>query len=121
MNLKVIDPYIHELNGNVGRAHLTIRLEGSGLAKRAGLPKTLWFKAAKCAVYVINRSVTKALNFKATPYQVKEGVKPSVKNLRIFGCKVYAHIPEEKRNKVDEQGIPAIFVGYSDKSSGYEF
>jgi hypothetical protein len=41
--------------------------------------------------------------------------------MRIFGCKAYAHIPEEKRKKLDEQGIPAIFVGYSDTSSGYEF
>jgi hypothetical protein len=68
----------------------------------------------------MNRTVTKALGLK-TPYEIKEGVKPSVKQLRIFGCKAYVHIPKEKRKKLDEQGIEAIFVGYSETSSGYEF
>jgi hypothetical protein len=64
--------------------------------------------------------MSKAIGFK-TPYEIKEGVKPSVKHLRIFGCKAYVHIPKEKRTKLDQQGIAAIFVGYSESSSEYEF
>jgi hypothetical protein len=121
IEFKITDPYIHEQNGKVERSHLNIDSKVRAWLKRAGLPKTLWFKASKTAVHVLNRSVTKALNFEKTPYEIKEGVKPSVKHFRIFGCKAYVHIPEEKRSKLDEQGIPAIFVGYSDTSSGYEF
>jgi hypothetical protein len=61
------------------------------------------------------------LNYKSTPYEKKEGVKPSVKDFKIFGCKAYVHVPKDLRKKLDDQGVPAIFVGYSDQSSGYEF
>jgi hypothetical protein len=121
VEFKVTDPYMHEQNGKVERVHLNIDSKVRVLLKRSGLPKTLWFKASKCAVHIINRTVTKALNFKKTTYEMKEGVKPSVKHFKIFGCKAYAHIPKEKRSKLDDQAIPSIFVGYSDKSSGYEF
>jgi hypothetical protein len=121
IEFKITDPYMHEENGKIERMHLTIDSKVRSWLKRACLPKTLWFKASRCAAYVINRTSTKALNFSSTPYEIKEGVKPSVLNFRIFGCKAYVHIPKEKRTKLDEQGIPAIFVGYSEKSSGYEF
>ena len=121
VEFKVSDPYMHEQNGKIERVHLNIDSKVRVWLKKSGLPKSLWFMASKCAVYVINRTVTKALNFSKTPYEIKEGVKPSVKNFKIFGCKAYVHIPKEKRKKLDEQGIPAIFVGYSEKSSGYEF
>jgi hypothetical protein len=64
--------------------------------------------------------MSKAIGFK-TPHEIKEGVKPPVKHLRIFGCKAYVHIPKEKRTKLDQQGMAAIFAGYSESSSGYEF
>jgi hypothetical protein len=95
IELKISDPYIHEQNGKVERVHLNIDSKVRAWLKRSGLPKTLWFKASRCAVYVINRSATNALQFKSTPYEMKEGVKPSVKNFRIFGCKAYVHIPTD--------------------------
>jgi hypothetical protein len=88
IEFKICDPYIHEENGKVERTHLTIDSKVRTWLKRSSLPKTLWLKASRSAVYVMNRTVTKALGLK-TPYEIKEGVKPSVKQLRIFGCKAY--------------------------------
>lgn len=34
-------------------------------------------------------------------------------SFRVFGCRRYIHIPEEKRNKLDERINKGIFVGYS--------
>jgi hypothetical protein len=37
------------------------------------------------AVYILNRSPTKALNGR-TPYEAWHGRKPTVSHLRVFGC-----------------------------------
>jgi hypothetical protein len=58
VEFKIADPYIHEQNGKIERVHLTIDSKVRTWLKRSGLPTTLWFKASKCAVHVINRSVT---------------------------------------------------------------
>jgi hypothetical protein len=40
-------------------------------------------------------------------------------HLRSFGCKAYAHIPDQKRSKLDSKTVECIFVGYSNDSKAY--
>ena len=56
-----------------------------------------------------------------TPEEVFFDKKPEVSHLRIFGCPVYIHIPQEKRTKLDPSGKKGIFVGYSERSKAYEY
>ncbi|KAL3534237.1 hypothetical protein ACH5RR_002698 [Cinchona calisaya] len=83
-----------------------------------GLPKEFWAEAVHTAVYLLNRSPTKAV-WNQTPLEAWSGRKPSVNHLKIFGSVCYAHIPKEKRYKLDEVGEKCIFVGYSSQSKGY--
>ena len=39
--------------------------------------------------------------------------------MKVFGCVCYAHIPDEKRSKLDEKGERCIFMGYADSTKGY--
>ena len=39
--------------------------------------------------------------------------------MRIFGCPVYIHVPQEKRTKLDPAGKQGIFVGYSESTKVY--
>jgi len=39
--------------------------------------------------------------------------------LKIFSCKTYAHIPNEKRNKLESKSIPHVFLGYCDGTKAY--
>ena len=55
-----------------------------------------------------------------TPEEAWSGRKPNVEHLRIFGCIAYAHIPDEKRKKLDDKGVKCIFLGYSDVSKAYK-
>jgi len=41
------------------------------------------------------------------------GKKLDVSHLRMFGCIVYVHVPEEKRSKLDPKVEKCIFIGYS--------
>ena len=56
---------------------------------------------------------------KKTPFEVWVGYKPSVLNLKVFGCICYTHIPEAKRDKLDKKAEAGIFIGYSSITKGY--
>ncbi|KNC31245.1 Copia protein [Lucilia cuprina] len=71
----------------------------------SGAPKKLWGEAALMVLHLINRSPTRNVKEMKTPAELWYGYKPSVKKLRIFGCKAYAWIPEQKRIKLDEKNI----------------
>ena len=44
-----------------------------------------------------------------------------MRHLRVFGSVVYAHVPKEKRRKLDAKAEKFILVGYSDENKGYKF
>jgi hypothetical protein len=39
--------------------------------------------------------------------------------LKFFGCKAFAHIPNEKRNKLESKSMPCVFLGYCEGSKAY--
>ena len=45
--------------------------------------------------------------------------KPSVRHFKVFGCKAYAHIPKEKRTKLENK-VKYIFICYSHGVKGYK-
>ena len=47
-----------------------------------------------------------------TPFECWFGQKPNLGHLRIFGCRCYAHIEKENRQKLDSHTIEGIFLGY---------
>lgn len=88
------------------------------MLKEKGLPKFFWAQAVSTLIYLLNRSPTKVVNGK-TPYEAWSGRNPNVSPLKVFGSIAYAHIPFEKRHKIDDKSIKCIFVGYSDETKGY--
>jgi hypothetical protein len=69
------------------------------------------------AVYIINRSPTKALNG-MTPYEAWHGHKLAVSHLQVFGClaftKELGHI-----GKLDNRSTPGVFIGYTEGTKAY--
>ena len=82
------------------------------------LPKAFWAKATNTTVFLLNRLPTKAVNGK-TPFEAWYGFKPNLKNLKIFGCLCFTHVPQIKRDKLDKKAEPGIFIGYSNSSKAY--
>ncbi len=64
-----------------------------------GLDLNFWAKAVNTVVYIKNQCPTKAFDSK-TPQEAWTGAKPDVSHLKVFGCKTFAHIPNEKRSKL---------------------
>eukprot|EP00268_Persea_americana_P066488 TRINITY_DN9059_c1_g1_i12.p1 TRINITY_DN9059_c1_g1~~TRINITY_DN9059_c1_g1_i12.p1 ORF type:complete len:238 (-),score=67.70 TRINITY_DN9059_c1_g1_i12:459-1172(-) len=55
-----------------------------------------------------------------TPREAWSGLKPAVDHFRVFGCIAYAHIPDEKRKKLDDKGEKCVFLGVSEVSKAYK-
>ena len=85
---------------------------------RKGCQNCFWAEAVHTAVHILNRCPTKALKEK-TRVETWSEIKPSVSHFKIFGCICYAHVPAEKRTKLDEKSQKCVFLGYSDVTKGY--
>ena len=66
-----------------------------------------------------NQSPTSNLKDMA-PYECWYNKKPDVSNIRVFRCKTYVHLPDQKRGTLDRNSVPCIFLGYPDNSKGYK-
>jgi len=66
-------------------------------------------------VYILNRCPTKAVMNKV-PKEAWSGTKQGVTHMKVFGCVVYAHIPDQLKKKLDNKGGKCIFIGYSEES-----
>jgi hypothetical protein len=88
------------------------------MIRAQGLDLEFWAEAMNTTVYIKNRCPTKALEAK-TPQEAWIGRKPNVSHLRVFGCKAFAHIPDEKRNKLESKSMPCVFLGYCEGTKAY--
>lgn len=63
------------------------------------------------AIYILNRTPTRALDKDITPIEAYTSNKPSVAHIRPFGCKAFVHVPDEKRQKLDLKSLECVLVG----------
>jgi len=57
--------------------------------------------------------------FNLTLEEAWSGYKPSVAHMKSFGCVTYAHVPKEKREKLDDKNVKCIFIGYNIETISY--
>ena len=82
------------------------------------MPYSLWAEAVHTAVYLLNRSPTKALE-NITSFEAYSGRKPGIGHLKVFGSLCYVHVPTETRQKLDAKSVKGVFVGYAVCEKGY--
>nr|XP_029717236.1 uncharacterized protein LOC115260418 [Aedes albopictus] len=85
----------------------------------ANLPKRFWAKAVNTAVYLINRSPTRALAGEMTPEEAWTGKKLHLGHLKTFGATAMVHQPKQKRRKLDAKSIKCVFMGYAQDTKGF--
>jgi len=111
-------PYSPQQNGVAERANRTIMEKVRAMLTDANLSKNYWAEAANTAIYLKNRSPTKAL-VNSTPEEKWTGKKVDLNHLKVFGCTAYLHVPDMLRKKLDPKSKKYIFVGYCEESKGY--
>ena len=82
------------------------------------LPFFLWAEPYSTVVYVLNRSLHRALGSK-TLEETFTGKVPKIGHFWIFGFLTYSHVPSEKRTKLEATGKRGISVGYDETSKAF--
>jgi transposase InsO family protein len=111
-------PYTPQQNGVSERKNRTIMEMARCLMHEKQLPTNFWAEAANTSVFLLNRLPTKAVEGK-TPFEAWYGYKPSLHNLKVFGCVCFTTVPQVNRDKLDKRAEPGIFIGYSLVSKAY--
>ena len=80
------------------------------MMKGKNLSNAFWDESISNVVYLKNRIATRCLDHK-TPFEALYDSKPTINNVRIFGCKAFVDIPKENMKKLDAKAIKCIFIG----------
>lgn len=105
-----------EYNGVAERGNRTVMEKVRAMLHDAALPKALWGEAALHAVYLKNRTPTRALDGK-TPFELFWGRKPNLAHLRVWGCRVRVHSPGG--SKLSGRAEEARWVGFDEESDAH--
>ena len=112
-------PGLPQQNGLAERFNCTIMEKAQAMLHTAGMSPGFWEYAVHTAAHIYNRSPTRVLSWR-TPYEVwNSGQVLDVSHIRTFGCKVYMHIPADKRGKLDVKVSEVTLVGYESGAKGY--
>ena len=86
------------------------------MLKEKKLSHTLWEEVVATACYVLNRCPTKKLK-EIVPLQKWTGDKKNVSHLKVFGYVCYKHVPEARRQKLDDRSKVMLLVVYHSTGS----
>ncbi len=109
-------PKTPEQNGIAERLNKSLVEMARSMLLDAKLPKKFWAEAISTAVYLKNRSPSKAL--KITPYQAYCGTKPNV-NHCLAVMRMLTFQRTRDRNLTPRRGSVSIMVGYGTVTKRY--
>ncbi|KAG8492366.1 hypothetical protein CXB51_009643 [Gossypium anomalum] len=104
-------------NGIAERMNRTIMEKVQCMLSNANLPKSFWAEVASTTCFLINRSLSVAIE-KNTPQEVWSGNPANYSDLKIFGCLAYAHVDN---GKLEPRSIKCVFLGYKAGVKGISY
>ena len=107
--------YTQNQNGVSERAICTIIEKARFMLLKAKLFKGFWEEAVRTAVYLKNRSPSKAVD--STPSQAWTGQEPEMDHLRPFGYDVYVFVYSDLCTKWKSKAKSCIFLGYIENTT----
>ena len=110
-------PYTPEQNGVAERENRTLMEAARCKLHGSKQPLFLWSEAVAYATYILNRVPTN--ESRTTPYRAWNGRKPDVSHIKKLGCKVFVHIPDGKRSKLDPKAVEGVLVDHCEHTKGY--
>ena len=111
-------PYNPEQNGMAERMNRTLVEMTRCMLKDSELNKTYWCEAMMTAADIRN-VLSNSSNKNSSPYEMVFKEKPVFNHMRVFGEPCYAHVPREKRKKLDDTGVKCYFLGYEKNPKAY--
>jgi hypothetical protein len=109
--------YTQNQNGVSERKICTISNKTRSLLADAGLSEGFWEELVRTAVYLSNRSPTRALPFGVTPYEARFGSKPSLRHLRRIGSEAIVQIHPDLHKRTQSKLLYCTFLGYVENTT----
>jgi len=100
-------------NGVAERLNHTLLEKVRAMLHESGLPCALWGEAVRHAVWLKNRTPTKALEG-GMPLEAATGQKPDLSQARVWGSRVWVHV--EGGTKLGGRVVEGRWVGIDDDS-----
>ncbi|KAF8055085.1 Retrovirus-related Pol polyprotein from transposon TNT 1-94 [Scenedesmus sp. PABB004] len=110
-------PYTPEQNGTAERLNRTLLNKVLPMIYAAELPPAAWGEAIMTANHL--RNLSPVSGKPKTPFEAFFGRKPDVSTLRVFGATAYAHVPKEKRTKLEPHAEKASWWATRPLARGY--
>jgi hypothetical protein len=111
--------YTPEYNAVQERMNRTVVEMALAMLFQANIPLSCWSLAVETAMYIRNRCPSSSNENFCTPFEVLFGEVPELSHLRVFGARVFYHVPSELRNKLEPKSLEGIFVGYDQLNRAY--
>jgi hypothetical protein len=86
----------------------------------ACLPTRFWGEALYMYSCLLNMTPLSAIPPDTTPYEMAHKRKPNYSTLRVFGCRVWAHVCRKKRRSLEPHAKPCVFLGVPDDFKGWK-
>jgi hypothetical protein len=115
VSIRKTSPDTPEQNPYAERKNRTIIETVRAMFLDSCCPKEFWPQAVLHAVYLRNRSPTKANGMEKTPYEIFTGKKPNLKRLHQWGIVAYVHIEKKFRGKLDSKVKCGFLLGLTEK------
>ncbi|GAA0155869.1 hypothetical protein LIER_13497 [Lithospermum erythrorhizon] len=112
-------PKTPQHNGLAERMNRTIVEKVRCLLSHSNLPTTFWMEALFVTIQIINLSPTTILEGVVLE-KVWSRNKVSYKHLRVYGCRIFVHVPKNERSKLDNISRQCVYLSYGDDKFGYK-
>ncbi|WVZ94143.1 hypothetical protein U9M48_040075 [Paspalum notatum var. saurae] len=111
-------PYTPPQNGVVEHKNRTLVEMARTMLDEHRTPRLFWVEAVNTACYIANRIFLRAFLGK-TSYELRFGRQPSVKHLRVFGCRCFVLKKAGHLDKSESRCLDGIFLGYASSSRAF--
>ncbi|WVZ89296.1 LOW QUALITY PROTEIN: hypothetical protein U9M48_035719 [Paspalum notatum var. saurae] len=106
------------VNGVAERKNHTLVEMARTMLDEHRTPRRFWAEAVNTACYIANRIFLRAFLGK-TSYELRFGRQPSVKHLRVFGCRCFVLKKAGHLDKFESRCLDGIFLGYASSSRAF--
>jgi hypothetical protein len=80
----------------------------------------MWSCAISTVVYIRNCAFSRAVGvYGGVPLTLLTSHAPDASKFRVFGCIVFAKVPDKLRCKLGEKSLRGVMVGYPPDAPGY--
>jgi hypothetical protein len=113
-------PYAHHMLGKAERPWRTIRDNAFAMLDSMAVPNFMWSCVVITVVYMRNRNDGRLVGLTGgVPLTLLTSSTPDASKFWVFGCTVFAKVPDKLRRKLREKAFWGVMVGYPPNAPDY--